>query len=335
MVEIDGAIHTTVARSDNRRVRSVALDEFCNVVLEPLGAVFNRVTKLVVEGVEDEDIRTLMGTMSEWDGRKLHTLELLAANPRARPVLPVSVPKGGSLANMTLDSVVPWWNTHEGSCCLLTKLVLAYMDDLLDLQWTRFREALEACVALEDLCLVDVACFNWEDGSPVVLPKLTRFQLAYSDDQYCAYVRSIVAPALHSLQIFARSYGSLKDIQPIVPVMLASAKEVLLSAQVYESGDVDVVFLCSSAAVVDIHGCADSATHDLLKHASKSRFLPPSMQRLEIGIFMEEKYIVQLLEGLGDNLIIVGPSSKSDDRGRVEWCLREGALQSQNVRFTV
>ncbi|KAJ7844552.1 hypothetical protein B0H13DRAFT_1908812 [Mycena leptocephala] len=330
-VEIDGENHTTIAGSDNLSVRSVPLGEFCRVVLEPLGPVFNRVTKLSLEGVEDDDVRKLMGTMSEWDGRKLHTLELLAANPRARQVTPVSVPKGSTLANMTLDGVVPWWNTNDVSSRFLTKLVLAYMDDDLDLQWTRLREALEACVALEDLCLVDVACIDWEDEPAVVLPNVTRFQMAYSDDQYCAYARNIAAPALRSLHLFARSYGSLKDLQPIVPVMLASAKEVLLSTQVYASGDVDVVFLCSSATLINIRGCPESATYDLLKRARESRFLPPSMQRLEMGVFVEEEFIVQLLEGLGDNLTIVGPRSRADDQGRVEWRLRDGALRSQNT----
>jgi hypothetical protein len=46
---------------------------------------------------------------------------------------------------------------------------------------------------------------------------------------------------------------------------------------------------------------------------------------------MDEHYILQLLEGLGLHLTIVGPSPGSHQLARIEWFLSDGVLDSKDV----
>ncbi|KAJ7940255.1 hypothetical protein B0H13DRAFT_2299294 [Mycena leptocephala] len=327
MVEIDGRSYD---RIDNSRVESLSLDDFCCSIVATLKDIFHRITRLLILSITEEDVRKLMKAISEYNGQKLHTLEIIAVSPQDTMAFPVAMPKAATLMNLTLVSVVPWWNQTVVYCNFITKLHLAYIDEDLELGWNQFRLSLDVCVALQKLTMVDVACSDWEDGPDLVLRNLNSFHLAFSDNQYYKYTGKIVAPDLHNLIISARSFGSIKDIPPIIPDMFASANEVTLYTQVYESDDIHVIFSCTNASLIDIRGCPDSAVQDLVKCARNLKLLPPSVRRLELKAVMEERYIVELLEGLGSNLTLIGPSSKSQN-ARIEWFLKDKVLKANDI----
>jgi hypothetical protein len=114
-------------------VTSISIPDFNSTILALLWNEFHRIVLLKVEASDYDFMRPVMRALSRYKPTQLRYVEFLAHDPHPTDTLnPLPMPTVARPTQMILDGVLPLWSS-TAQYEHLTKLVLAYMDEGLNL----------------------------------------------------------------------------------------------------------------------------------------------------------------------------------------------------------